>query len=92
MTLLCIIEAQSVAAAIIFHKYDSTYSHLIFSSSYSPVHHYHCLKKMEKGQPQNSVPIHLCFEAAKDTIKEDLSDQKELCPCWERQKIKLLKK
>lgn len=49
--------------------------------------HYHCLKKMEKGQPQNSVPIHLCFGITKDAIKEDFSDQKELCPCSERQRL-----
>lgn len=53
----------------------------------SPVDRYHCLKKMGKGQPHNSVPIHLCFEIAKGPIKEDFSDQKELRPCRERQRL-----
>ena len=75
-----------MVAAIIFHKYNSTCSHLILCPSCS-VRHYHCLKKMEKGQPQNSVPVHLCFGITKDAINEDLSDQKELCPCWERQRL-----
>lgn len=63
-----------------------------FSPFFSPIRYHHGLKKMGKSQAQNSVPIHLYFETAKDTIKEDPFDQKELCPCQKKTKIKLLKK
>lgn len=52
-----------------------------------PIYHDRCLKKMEKSQPENSVPMHWCFEIAKDTIKEDFSDQKEHCLCQERWRL-----
>lgn len=54
---------------------------------YSLIHYYHGLKKTGEGQPQNSVPIYLCFEIAKDTIEEDFFDQRELCPCQKKQRL-----